>query len=355
LDLLATITRLSHEFGTPNYVKGGGGNTSAKTADTLWVKPSGMRLSELSPQDFLAMDRAKLARLYDTRVAPDPTAREALVKDMMAAAMKPGQARRASVEAPLHDVLDRTFVVHTHATLVNGMTCSRRGAAICARLFPNALWVPYVDPGFTLCMDVRRRVNDYVQHHHTQPDILILENHGIVVAGDTPEEIRAGYDRVLDVLYAEYRNAGVVTELRVTRPAEPNAAESTQETLRSLLGEEAAFVSGGDVFDVALGPISPDHIVYAGSYPYAGPLTREGVNDFRKQRGYWPKIFTTTAGVFAAGSTPTKARLALELAQDGALITQLAEAFGGIQFLTGAGRDFIENWEVEAYRQQQMK
>jgi rhamnose utilization protein RhaD (predicted bifunctional aldolase and dehydrogenase) len=61
------------------------------------------------------------------------------------------------------------------------------------------------------------------------------------------------------------------------------------------------------------------------------------------------------AGVFAVGNTPTKAQLALELARDGALVMQLAAAFGGIQFLTDTARDFVENWEVEAYRQQQMK
>ncbi|MDK2858172.1 MAG: hypothetical protein PWQ89_1291, partial [Verrucomicrobiota bacterium] len=36
---LKTIVELSHEFGTADYVKGGGGNTSVKNAATLWVKP----------------------------------------------------------------------------------------------------------------------------------------------------------------------------------------------------------------------------------------------------------------------------------------------------------------------------
>jgi hypothetical protein len=59
MDLLNTITSLSHEFGTADFVKGGGGNTSAKNADTLWVKPSGTTLAGLTPQSFIAMSRAK--------------------------------------------------------------------------------------------------------------------------------------------------------------------------------------------------------------------------------------------------------------------------------------------------------
>jgi len=269
--------------------------------------------------------------------------------------VKPGQNARGSVEAPLHDILERTFVVHTHPALVNGMTCSRTGAAVCARLFPDALWVPYIDPGFTLCMDVQRRVREHVKRHGKQPGVLILENHGIFVACDTPEEVRSAYNRVLDALRAEYKKAKVSTELRLTRPAKPDGAESVRQTLGSVLGEEAAFVVGGDAFAATPGPISPDHIVYAKSYPYTGPLTREGLVDFQKRRGYWPRIVITEAGVFATGNTRGKAEVALAMAKDGALVIQLAEAFGGIQFLVDAAREFIENWEVESYRQQQMK
>ena len=55
--------------------------------------------------------------------------------------------------------------------------------------------------------------------------------------------------------------------------------------------------------------------------------------------------------VFGIGATRNNAELALELAQDGAQIMQLAEAFGGLEYMTDRAREFIENWEVESYRQ----
>ena len=232
MNLLATITQLSHEFGTPDFVKGGGGNTSCKNADTLWVKPSGTTLSGLAPEKFVAMGRRKLGRLYDAAMPANSAAREALVKDLMAAAVLPGSNGRPSVEAPLHDILPGTFVVHTHATLVNGLTCARNGAATCARLFPEALWIPYIDPGFTLCMDVRRRL--------TRQRLVILENHGIFVAGDTAEEIRGTYQRVLGALRTEYAKAGIPTDLKPGQlPTEPE-------------------------------PVTPDHMVYT-RHPVLGP------------------------------------------------------------------------------------
>jgi rhamnose utilization protein RhaD (predicted bifunctional aldolase and dehydrogenase) len=230
--LLTTITELSHEFGTPDFVKGGGGNTSCKTADTLWVKPSGTTLASLTPATFVAMDRRKLGRLYSTPMPAGTHDREHVVKEMMAAAVEPGSKGRPSVEAPLHDILTGTFVVHTHCTLVNGMTCARQGAAVCARLFPDALWIPYIDPGFTLCMDVRKRL--------CGQRLVILENHGIFVAADTAEEIRATYQRVLGALRTEYSNAGIAIDLR------PGPIPS----------ETAA--------------VTPDHMVYM-KHPVLGP------------------------------------------------------------------------------------
>lgn len=230
--LLTTITELSHEFGTPDFVKGGGGNTSCKSADTLWVKPSGTTLASLTPATFVALDRQKLRRLYDTTMPAATHEREQVVKELMAAAVLPGSKGRPSVEAPLHDILTGVFVVHTHCTLVNGLTCARHGAAACARLFPEALWIPYIDPGFTLCRDVQQRLRGQ--------RLVILENHGIFVAGDSPDEIRGTYQCVLGALRAEYLKAGIATELKPGAvPVEPD-------------------------------PVTPDHMVYT-KHPVLGP------------------------------------------------------------------------------------
>lgn len=348
--LLEMVTGLSHEFGTPDYVKGGGGNTSVKQGGTLWVKPSGTTLAGLTPASFVEMDRAQLGRLYTMSVPADSKAREALVKDVMAQSVKPGQSARPSVEAPLHDVLCGTFVIHTHPALVNGLTCARDGETTCLRLFPDALWVPYVDPGFTLCIDVRRRVAGYEKEHGRQPALLFLENHGIFVSGSTPEEVRGLYRRVIDGLKKAYADAGVRIDLGV----EHVPGQVMGDRLKVVVGDEAGAIAHGGKFQAVRGPVSPDHIVYAKSFPYEGEVTAEGVGAFRKQRGYTPLIYLTPQGVYAIGQTQKKADLALELAMDGALVKHLAGAFGGLRTLDDRAREFIENWEVESYRQKQV-
>jgi rhamnose utilization protein RhaD (predicted bifunctional aldolase and dehydrogenase) len=352
--LLPGLAALSHEFGGPDYVKGGGGNTSAKNETTVWVKPSGTTLSTLKPDSFLAMDRARLRALYTAEMPVEPAAREAKIQTLMAAATFPGQLGRPSVEAPLHDLLSAVFVVHNHPMLVNGLCCSRHGAVECARLFPETLWIPYIDPGFTLCSDVRRRVAAYSRARRREPFMLMLENHGIFVLGDSVDEVRGHYRHCFETLRAEYRKAGVPTELPFRKPASQKTVTTVRQELQLLLGRDAAYVTYSPGFEVARGPLSPDHIVYAKSYPYEGALTREGLQGFREQRGYWPQVVITQAGVFGLGGSQKKAELALELAQDGALVQQLAAAFGGVQFLSEAARLFIESWEVEVYRQRQI-
>lgn len=351
--MLETITELSHTFGSAKYVKAGGGNTSCKTVDTLWVKPSGTTLAGLFPKAFVAMDRSVLSRLYTTETPAAPAAREELVKNMMAAAVKPETPGRASVEAPLHDSISARYVVHTHPAMVNGLTCAVGGKAAAARLFPEALWVPYVDPGYTLCMEVRKAIQACKAERGAEPSLLFLENHGVFVSGDTEESVRATYARVMDTLGAVYAEAGVTADVSVGAVPSESRVADWRKILAEGLGPDAAAVAVSGFFDSGSGPISPDHIVYAKSYPFEGVLTADNLRAFKAARGYAPRVVVTDTAVLGVGVNEKAARLALELALDGAVVKRLARVFGGLQYLSDRSREFIENWEVESYRSKQ--
>jgi rhamnose utilization protein RhaD (predicted bifunctional aldolase and dehydrogenase) len=354
LEILETITELSHEFGTTRYVRGGGGNTSCKTPQTLWVKPSGTTLADLTVQSFVALDRKKLSELYAIEPPADASAREALVKEKMEKAVLGSTPGRASVEAPLHDSLSARYVVHTHPAVANGMTCSQNGAAVCKRLFPQALWLDYIDPGYTLCMKVRQEIYRYRQANGNEPDVIFLKNHGLFVAADQPEQIRALYKEVISKLEEEYKKAGISLDLKIAPLPSALYLEEAKQTIRNALGNPQMYIVASGKFDTAPGPISPDHIVYSKSWPFIGQPTVEAIAAFKNKHGYVPQVIAFGDAVFGVASGPKAARLALELAQDGALVEKLAQAFGGIDYMTDRARQFIENWEVESYRKKQM-
>ena len=352
-ELLDTITLLSHEFGGPDYVKAGGGNTSCKSGDRLWIKPSGTTLLGLTPEKFVRMRRGILADLYRDPPPADVTARESWVQAKMAAAVDPETPGRASVEAPLHDSFEAAYVVHTHPALVNGLTCALGGEAAARDLFPDALWVPYTDPGYTLCMRVREALAER-RAKGGEPSIVLLANHGVFVAGNSPEEIRATYARLFAALRKAYAAAGVSTELAFAGPVPDEASVArVQAAAKEALGDAVAFVAPGAPVAFASGPFSPDHIVYAKSFPFEGAIRPDAFRYFADARGYAPRLVAAPGGFHGLGATRKAADLALELGHDGALVHQLAAAFGGPRYLDDRSRLFIENWEVESYRAKQ--
>ena len=58
---LAALAEMSNKFGSDaDYVLAGGGNTSFKSDDCLFVKGSGTALATIKPDDFVKMDRRAL-------------------------------------------------------------------------------------------------------------------------------------------------------------------------------------------------------------------------------------------------------------------------------------------------------
>lgn len=355
MELLRDATKLAHEFGSDAYVRGGGGNISVKQGEMLWIKPSGLTLAEMQVDSWVALDRGKLSDIYQFQPPPDATQREAAVKDIMTSAVRQESSGRASVETPLHDSLSFNYVVHTHPALVNGMTCAVQGADICRSLFPQALWVAYTDPGYTLSMKVRDEITVYRNYYNSEPEVIFLQNHGIIVGGDTPDEISNTYHKIMNRLKREYQEQETSTDLEISPAPVAMELEAAKAKWRSVLGpNNAAYITGCGPFPLLTGPISPDHIVYSRSYYLMAEPTAEAVAKFVRDHGYTPWVMGNDKAVFAVGATEKKADLALEMAQDGALVMQLARAFGGIHYMTEEAREFIENWEVEAYRSKQL-
>ena len=354
-EILQQITELSHEFGTSDYVKGGGGNSSAKDGESVWVKPSGTTLSGITADDFVPLRRSDIEAVFEFQPSADPAEREAKVKELMAAAVMDNTKGRPSVEAPLHHCFDATYVVHTHPPLVNGMLCGKKGSESAARMFPDALWIDYIDPGYSLAVAVRERVEEYAAEHERQPDKIFIQNHGLFVAGDTAEEVRASYKKVMEQLRDYYQKNEVDIVLQVgTAPSEKHV-EEVQDVFKKVQGQDAECIEAGGPCNVPHGPLTPDHIVYMKSHALFAEPSVAKLGEFFDEHGYYPAVVSVDDGVFALASTEKQARLALELALDGGLVEQLASAFGGVNYMSDDARIFIENWEVEAYRKEQAK
>ena len=353
--MLKTITRLSNILGgDPEFVLAGGGNTSCKDEKFLYVKPSGVSLAKITEQDFVKMDRAILRQCFAMEGFANAAEREAKIKSLMAYAVFPGCSGRPSVEAPLHEIMDFKYVVHLHPALVNGMTCGKNGAEKCAELFPEALWVEYVDPGFTLAKTVYERVENYKVANGKVPEVIFLQNHGVFVGGNEEMDVVKTYGDIMGILQEYYTKNNVDYAALEVGEADLETVMNNAPLLRGYLAAagSVATIKSARAFAPAAGPLTPDHIVYAKSFALTcNEITVDAIAEFEAAKGYKPKVVCVPGkAVFAAGNNAAGAATTLTLAMDAARVERLAGAFGGVNYISDEHREFIENWEVESYR-----
>ena len=139
------LINISQKYGQDSrYVIAGGGNTSYKNADKLWVKASGHALATITEDGFAVLDRAKLNLMSTKTYSTDSAAREEEVKNDLADACIT-KDRRPSVETSLHNAMSAAYVIHMHPTLVNGLMCSQKAEEEeCKALFgDDVVYIPY--------------------------------------------------------------------------------------------------------------------------------------------------------------------------------------------------------------------
>ena len=127
--ILESLVNFSNFYGSnEELVLAGGGNTSAKDGDVMYIKGSGTRLSDITAEGFVRMSREKIAEIFTKTYPDNDKEREALsLADLMAAKLPGQEDKRPSVETTLHSLFAYTYVLHLHPTLVNGLSCALGG------------------------------------------------------------------------------------------------------------------------------------------------------------------------------------------------------------------------------------
>jgi rhamnose utilization protein RhaD (predicted bifunctional aldolase and dehydrogenase)/NAD(P)-dependent dehydrogenase (short-subunit alcohol dehydrogenase family) len=380
------LVELSHHFGAcAEFVIAGGGNTSIKTADRLYVKGSGTALATIEPDGFVEMEREPLVRLLEQDLGSDPSEREKLFKEaILAARVHPEKGQRPSVECVLHNMLPRRFVVHTHATAINTVTCCQEGERIARELLGDGiLWIPYVNPGFTLARYLAGLLADYVRRTGRDcPPAVLMQNHGLIVCGETPEEVldHTGWlvERIESHLAARPDPEPFGPVNRLAPEQARRLIDTMGPILRALLAEGdylkvvtfddseiVMSLAGGERGKSAAlaGPLTPDQIVYCDSFPlWIEPLEgespaalvsrlRTAIGQHREKTGSAPLVILVGGlGLFGVGDDFTQADTARLGYVDAIKVMAGAQRSGGIRTLPQRERQFIEQWEVEAYR-----
>ena len=357
---LAALAAMSNKYGAnPEYVLAGGGNTSFKSTDRLWIKGSGTALATIKPQDFVVLERDALAQMWTAAYPEEEAAREAAVlQDMMDARIK-GETRRPSVETLLHDLFPQQYILHVHPAIVNGITCSAEGEAAMKRLFPDAVWVDACKPGYILALDCKKKMDAFKKATGKDCNLLFLQNHGIFFAGETTEELDVLAEGTMATLAAAIQYQPQMEELEY----DIEKVVAISPVLRALYGENqpatVKFTVNPEIlaYDPATKSMSPDHIVYAKAKQLILPADVDGdgvkaaFDAFVAENGYKPKIaFVEGLGMFSCGMNMKEAVTAQTVMLDAIKVVAYTKSFGGVSAMPAFLIDFIVNWEAESYR-----
>jgi len=366
---IEALIAISQKYGSDErYVIAGGGNTSYKDAEHLWVKASGHALATITEGGFAVLSRAMLNPMGEKKYSSDTAQREEEVKNDLAAACIT-KDRRPSVETSLHNCMEAAFVVHLHPTLVNGLMCANNAAQICAELFPEALYIPYTDPGYVLFKKVYDKIKAYKKVNGHEPEVIFLQNHGIFVGADTTERIEEIYNHVLSTIESKVEalptgEAQICDCVSETIPALRSILSRSGRGVKTLKVTNDALISNficcPDKVAALMSPFTPDGIVYCKSeYIY---VDHEGPEDLVKKaekkieayiakRGHTPKVLLIKGiGLVAVGDNAKNAQVITDVFYDAVKVAWYAQSFGGQHPMNKRQINFIDNWEVENYR-----
>ncbi|HET9509629.1 MAG TPA: class II aldolase/adducin family protein [Sphingomonas sp.] len=318
---ISALRRLSARIGRdPTLVQGAGGNISIKLGDTLWIKASGTWLADADRDDILV---PVMLPVGDRPIVhPDATT-----------------PLRPSIETTLHAALPHRVVVHVHS--VDAIAHAvRRDAAddLADRLTGLAwAWIPYRQPGPALAAAIVERLD------RGGVDILVLANHGLVVAA--PDV--AGAAALLDATVARLALAprGV---------APPSMRDLPPVTGYHAVDDPAVHGLAVDPIGYAIAtgaPLYPDHVVFLGIAPLVvdAPSQIAGAIDALIAGGQplprW--IVVRDRGVMIADDALRGSDAMLRCLAD---VAARLPAAAGIETLTDADVAALIDWDAERYR-----
>ena len=404
LSELEALAYRSNLFGRDRAVANyGGGNTSTKArerdhagraVEVLWVKGSGSDLATIRADQFTGLKLDEVLPLEERTEMSD----EEMVAYLASCQLRPDMPR-GSIETLLHAFVPYPHVDHTHPDAINMICCARGGEDLAAECFgEEALWIPYIRPGFTLS----KRVGEAVKNNPNARFVL-LAKHGLVTWGDTHEE---SYGRTIEAINR-------AAEFVASRAAEPFGGQAVEplsperreallaEVLPALRGalssgsEEAShkilrtdytsedvlkFVCGRASKELSqIGAACPDHLVRTKVKPLwmdfdpekegADELkakVRKGVNAYRSEyEAYFSRheeadeemsdpnprvVLIPSVGIIGAAHNAKEANLSRDFAYRAIAVMRGAHALGGYVSLTEEESYAVEYWPMELYK-----
>jgi len=331
-------TQLKYMINLSKYVgerfdltQAGGGNISFKSDDLMFIKSSGIALSDITFNSGYSVlyNKDYVAQIKQMDIDVHKKDNEVLVKKITNQNMICGN--KTSIETPMHSFLKR-WTLHLHPIQVNILTSD-----MIKELFPDSLLIDYYTPGIELSLNILQKYNG--------ENIIFLINHGIIITHESVAEIYFILDTVLEVIekylniteeYEKYHNVNKISSL----------IENSVTYLCDSI--DVKVEDSTDIVEIV--PLTPDIFVYCGY----GMLIinskmdcHKQIQKYKNQYNDVPKIVIYDGYMYIVSMTLKKC---MEIEQVLKSYLCLIEARKGLTCLSKGELEYLNNWDAEKYR-----
>ncbi len=371
MDLLQERVRTSRLLGCDDsLVLHGGGNTSVKIDNILWVKGSGWDLGSIEAGGFAPVKMEVLLDIASKEMISDSE----LVR-LQKEGMIDKTAPAPSIEAVVHAIIPYRFVDHTHADAVVTISNTPNGKELIKEIYgEKVVVVDYVMPGFILSKAMQKELDG---KNWGEIEGIILLNHGIF---SFDEDAEASYQKMLSLVKkaSDYldKNADIASSVEKS-----DISEETKEALKTSI----SVLRGCDVIIATIdttsakklahletleetlssGLLTPEHVIR--TKPKAAIIEEDKEEESVKRYADWYKSYFTKyndgsktmldpaprwgvvkgKGVFVCAKDEKEAKILSDIVSHTIDAMLKALMLGGWKSLSEADIFAMEYWELE--------
>ncbi|NLO39765.1 MAG: class II aldolase [Ruminiclostridium sp.] len=341
LEQLKDLEKISQAVGnSPDLVQGGGGNTSVKLDDTkMAVKASGFKLKEITPNEgYVVVDYQKIRQYHQQADLSENRDFEKESGEFVRASVIPMEGLkplRPSVEAGFHSILLK-HVIHTHPVYSNMICCSKNGQELADSIFSvkeyGFVWIPYINPGFMLTLSMQQKISEYKQQTGKFPQVIFMENHGLVVTADTADAAISLHEDVIRTIRQYFHMDEPFPVIKIESAGDGAFKSKTQYLIDYFKGSDITL----SFFENTA--LYPDQLVY--------------LNGNIAVNGSGQKLNINTVNGEILYRTNEKEALTMEETLLGFVyvVESIRKYNLSIKTMSDKETDFIRNWESEKYR-----
>ena len=327
---LKKFKEVSFKLGSDkNLVQAAGGNTSMKINNSMFIKASGTWLQDSLEKDIfvevnLKSIQNKIQNEIDDNYVDDITSNNNL---------------RPSVETSFHALINYKYVLHVHSTstIANAVYLNSE-KLLKEQLGQEIACVPYARPGFPLTLLIKKHINVDTQ-------IIILENHGLIIAGDNLEKT---HDLLIDI----HNKLDVIFNKDYPIYAGNKNIEISGYTQKNDEKYKIFQTSNHKLLEIFSKSLYPDHVIFLGP---GVPLFKSSENLKKfifetQEKGINPPPFIILEkyGLYESHQCVAAAREMIDCFVEVLIRINLGNE---IKSLSKNQEDELLNWDAEKYRQ----